>query len=135
MLPFAGIYKTYILPNCDRDPEVRFKQLADAVKLIYASSYFQSPKGYAKNADLRIEEGSMSVLIQQLVGEGHGDIFYPAISGVAQTYNYYPYSYMKPEQGVGEPRARPGKGDRRRRQGVQLFPGISEDEPAVCLPL
>ncbi len=100
VLPFAGIFKTYILPNCHSDPEVRLKQLVDAVKLIYASAFFQSPKGYAKNADVRIEEGSMSVLIQQLVGESHGDIFYPVISGVAQTYNYYPYSYMRPEQGI-----------------------------------
>ena len=100
VLPFAGIFKTYILPNCHPDTEVRLKQLVDAVKLIYASAFFQSPKGYAKNADVRIEEGSMSVLIQQLVGESHGDIFYPVISGVAQTYNYYPYSHMKPEQGV-----------------------------------
>lgn len=100
VLPFAGIYKTYIIPNCHEDPEVRMKQLVDAVKLIYASAFFQSPKGYAKNADIRIEEGTMSVLIQQLVGERHGDIFYPVISGVAQTYNYYPYSHMKPEQGI-----------------------------------
>ncbi|MDF2655028.1 MAG: phosphoenolpyruvate synthase/pyruvate phosphate dikinase [Bacillota bacterium] len=100
VLPFAGIFKTYILPNCDPNPVVRLKQLIDAVKLIYASAFFQSPKGYAKNADVRIEEGSMSVLIQQLVGERHEDIFYPLISGVAQTYNYYPYSYMQPEQGV-----------------------------------
>lgn len=100
VLPFAGIFKTYIIPNCDQDAEVRLKQLIDAVKLIYASAFYQSPKGYAKNADVRIEEGSMSILIQQLVGERHGDIFYPAISGVAQTYNYYPYSYMKPEQGI-----------------------------------
>ncbi len=100
VLPFAGIFKTYILPNRDKDPEVRLKHLTDAVKLIYASSFFQSPKGYAKNADIRIEEGSMSVLIQQLVGEQHGDTFYPVISGVAQTYNYYPYSHMKPDQGI-----------------------------------
>ena len=100
VLPFAGIYKTYILPNNDPNPVLRLKQLIDAIKLIYASAFFQSPKGYAKNADVRIEEGAMSVLIQQLVGEQHGDIFYPAISGVAQTYNYYPYSYMQPEQGI-----------------------------------
>ncbi|HWQ79832.1 MAG TPA: PEP/pyruvate-binding domain-containing protein [Anaerovoracaceae bacterium] len=100
VLPFAGIFKTYLLPNCDPNPVVRYKQLVDAVKLIYASAFFQSPKGYAKNADIRIEEGSMSVLIQQLVGEAHGDLFYPVISGVAQTWNYYPYSHMKPEQGI-----------------------------------
>lgn len=100
VLPFAGIFKTYILPNCDKNANVRLQQLMDAVKLIYASAFYQSPKGYARNSDVRIEEGSMSVLIQQLVGERHEDVFYPVISGVAQTYNYYPYSYMKPEQGI-----------------------------------
>ncbi len=100
VLPFAGIFKTYLLPNCHQDSEVRVKQLTDAVKLIYASVFFQSSKGYAKNADIRIEEGLMSVLIQQLIGESHEDIFYPIVSGVAQTYNFYPYSYLKPEQGI-----------------------------------
>ncbi len=100
MLPFAGIYSTFILPNNHQDPEVRLKQLLDAIKLVYASVFYQSPKRYVKNSDLRIEEEKMAVLIQQLVGELHGDIFYPAISGVAQSYNFYPISYMKPEQGI-----------------------------------
>ncbi|MCR4435887.1 MAG: PEP/pyruvate-binding domain-containing protein [Clostridiales bacterium] len=100
MLPFAGIYSTYVLPNNDRDPETRLKQLLAAVKLVYASVFYQSPKQYIKNADLRIEDEKMAVLIQQLVGEAHGDVFYPVVSGVAQSYNYYPVSYMKPEQGM-----------------------------------
>jgi CheY-like chemotaxis protein len=100
ILPFAGIYKTYLLPNNHPDPSVRFKQLVDAIKLIYASVFSQSPKQYAQNADLRIEEEKMAILIQQLVGEKHSDTFYPTISGVAQSYNFYPISYMKPEQGV-----------------------------------
>lgn len=100
ILPFAGIYKTYILPNNHPDPAIRLKQLVDAVKLVYASVFCQSPKQYAQNADLRIEEEKMAILIQALVGEQHGDIFYPTFSGVAQSYNFYPISYMKPEQGV-----------------------------------
>lgn len=100
ILPFAGIYKTYLLPNNHPDPEVRFKQLKDAIKLVYASVFSLSPKQYAQNADLRIEEEKMAILIQQLVGEQHEDVFYPTISGVAQSYNFYPISYMKPEQGV-----------------------------------
>lgn len=100
VLPFAGIYKTYMLPNCDPNPEIRLTQLIDAVKLVFASVFLRSSKMYALNADLRIEEGMMAVLIQQLVGERHGDIFYPVISGVAQTYNYYTYSYLEPEQGT-----------------------------------
>ena len=101
MLPFAGIYSTFILPNNHKDPEIRLKQLLDAIKLVYASVFYQSPKRYVKNSELRIEEEKMAVLIQQLVGELHGDIFYPVISGVAQSYNFYPISYMKPEQGIG----------------------------------
>lgn len=100
VLPFAGIYKTYILPNNHPDPEIRLKQLIDAIRLVYASVFCRSPKQYAQNADLRIEEEKMAILIQQLVGESHGDVFYPAFSGVAQSYNFYPISYMKPEQGV-----------------------------------
>ena len=100
ILPFAGIYNTYVLPNSHEDPQVRLKQLSDAVKLVYASVFYASPVQYAKNADIRIEEEKMAVLIQELVGEYYGDYYYPAISGVAQSYNFYPYHPMKPEEGT-----------------------------------
>jgi len=100
VLPFAGIYKTYVVPNSHEDPEVRYKQLSDAVKLVYASVYYASPVQYAKNADIRIEEEKMAVLIQELVGEQYGELYYPVISGVAQSYNFYPYYPMKPEEGT-----------------------------------
>jgi hypothetical protein len=100
VLPFAGIYKTYVVPNSHHDPAVRFKQFSDAVKLVFASVFYASPVQYAKNADIRIEEEKMAVLIQELVGERHGDLYYPVISGVAQSYNFYPYYPMKPEEGT-----------------------------------
>jgi hypothetical protein len=100
ILPFAGIYNTYIAPNSHEDTEIRFKQLSDAVKLVYASVFYASPVQYAKNADIRIEEEKMAILIQELVGERYGDLYYPAISGVAQSYNFYPYYPMKPEEGT-----------------------------------
>lgn len=100
ILPFAGIYNTYIVPNSHIDTEIRFKQLSDAVKLVYASVFYASPVQYAKNADIRIEEEKMAVLIQELVGECYGDLYYPVISGVAQSYNFYPYYPMKPEEGT-----------------------------------
>ena len=100
VLPFAGIYNTYVVPNSHEDPEIRFKQLSDAVKLVYASVFYASPVQYAKNADIRIEEEKMAVLIQELVGERYGDLYYPVISGVAQSYNFYPYYPMKPEEGT-----------------------------------
>ena len=100
ILPFAGIYHTYVVPNIHAEPQVRFKQLSDAVKLVYASVFYAAPVQYAKNADIRIQEEKMAVLIQQLVGELYGDLYYPAISGVAQSYNFYPYYPMKPEEGT-----------------------------------
>lgn len=100
VLPFAGIYRTYIVPNSHPDIDVRFGQLADAVKLVYASVFYKAPVQYARNADIRIEEEKMAVLIQELVGESYGYRYYPAISGVAQSYNFYPYYPMKPEEGT-----------------------------------
>ena len=100
VLPFAGIYKTYVVPNSHEDPAVRCRQLADAVKLVYASVFYDAPVQYARNADIRIEEEKMAVLIQELVGETYGEHYYPAISGVAQSYNFYPYEPMKPEEGT-----------------------------------
>ena len=100
VLPFAGIYKTYLVPNSHNELAIRFKQLADAVKLVYASVFYASPRQYIYNADIRIEEEKMAVLIQELVGERYEDIYYPVISGVAQSYNFYPYYPMKPEEGT-----------------------------------
>lgn len=99
VLPFAGIYKTYVVPNSHADPSIRFKQLSDAVKLVFASVFYAAPVQYAKNADIRIEEEKMAVLIQELVGERYDNLYYPVISGVAQSYNFYPYYPMKPEEG------------------------------------
>jgi hypothetical protein len=100
VLPFAGIYKTYVVPNSHDDLAIRFKQLSDAVKLVFASVFYASPVQYAKNADIRIEEEKMAVLIQELVGERYEDLYYPVISGVAQSYNFYPHYPMKPEEGT-----------------------------------
>jgi CheY-like chemotaxis protein len=97
---YAGLYRTYMLPNDDPDLETRLAQLISAIKLVYASTYFQGPKAFSKRVGHRTEEEKMAVIVQQLVGERYGDYFYPAISGVAQSYNYYPFSKMKPEEGI-----------------------------------
>ena len=99
-LPFAGIYNTYIIPNNDENAEVRFRQLYDSIRLVYSTVFYNSPKQYAKNADLRIEEEKMAVIVQELVGREHGRYFYPQVSGVAQSYNFYPYGSMKPKDGT-----------------------------------
>lgn len=97
--PFAGVYSTYMVPNNHSDVKVRFQQLATAVKLVYASMFSDPAKAYFDAVNYKIEEEKMAVIIQQVVGGRVGDRFYPHISGVAQSYNYYPFSYMKPEDG------------------------------------
>jgi hypothetical protein len=100
MQPFAGIFETYILPNNHPDLQVRLKQLVNAIKLVYASVYSDVARGYIAAVNYKIEEEKMAVIIQEVVGNKYNDVFYPHISGVAQSYNYYPFSHMKPEEGV-----------------------------------
>jgi len=100
MLPFAGLYKTFMLPNNHPAMEVRLRQLSDAIRLVYASIFFRSPKEYVRNVNFRIEDEKMAVVIQQIAGQPHGNRFYPVISGVGQSYNFYPFSYMKPQHGI-----------------------------------
>jgi CheY-like chemotaxis protein len=97
---YAGLYRTYMLPNDDPDLDARLEQLINAIKLVYASTYFQDPKAFSKRVGHRTEEEKMAVIIQQLVGERYGDYFYPTLSGVAQSHNYYPFAKMKPEEGI-----------------------------------
>jgi CheY-like chemotaxis protein len=98
--PFAGIYKTYMLPNNHPDPAIKLRRLIMAIKLVYASTYYKSPKSYAQSTFHRLEDEKMAVVIQQLTGSVYGDFYYPAISGVAQSYNFYPISHLKPEEGI-----------------------------------
>jgi len=97
--PFAGIFETYLLPNNHPDIKVRLQQLINAIKLVYASVYSEVARGYVEAINYRIEEEKMAVVIQEVVGNQFGNYYYPHISGVAQSYNYYPFSHMKPEDG------------------------------------
>jgi len=99
MQPFAGIFDTYLLPNNHPDPEVRLEQVMTAIKLVYASIFSPTARAYFEAVNYKIEEEKMAVIIQEVVGNQYEDTFYPHISGVAQSYNYYPISYMKPEEG------------------------------------
>ncbi len=98
-LPFAGIFETYILPNSHEDFIVRHKQLGDAVKLVYASLYSTISKDYVKAINYKLEDERMAVVIEEVVGHRYENLYYPHISGVAQSYNYYPFAHMKPEEG------------------------------------
>ncbi len=97
--PFAGIFETYLIPNNHPDPKIRLEQLMNAIKLVYASVYSPTAKGYIEAVNYRIEQEKMAVVIQEVVGRQYEDFYYPHISGVAQSYNYYPFAHMKPEEG------------------------------------
>lgn len=99
MQPFAGVFETYIVPNSHDDDKVRLKQVCDAIKLVYASIYSKISRDYIQAIQYKLEEEKMAVIIQEVVGKEYGDVYYPNISGVAQSYNYYPFGHMKPEDG------------------------------------
>jgi CheY-like chemotaxis protein len=98
--PLAGLYATYMLPNNHPDVEVRLNHLETAVKLVYASAYVERPRRYFEAIGQDLAEARMAVIVQEVAGRQHGRYFYPAISGVAQSHNYYPIFQMKPEDGV-----------------------------------
>ena len=97
---YAGLYRTYMLPNDCSDFSMRLEHLLTAIKLVYASTYFRGPKSFSKRVGHRTEEEKMGVIIQKMVGHNYDGHFYPAISGVAQSHNYYPFAHMKPEEGI-----------------------------------
>ena len=100
MQPFAGIFSTYILPNNNPDIEVRLQEATDAIKLVYSSVYSNTARDYIKAINYKIEEERMAIIIQEVVGNNYSGYYYPHISGVAQSYNYYPFGHIKPEDGV-----------------------------------
>ncbi|MCX6833858.1 MAG: phosphoenolpyruvate synthase [candidate division Zixibacteria bacterium] len=98
--PFAGIYKTFMIPNNHEDPEVRLDELCRAIKMVYASTYHSDPKAYMESLPNRLEEEKMAVVIQQIVSQRHGRYLYPNFAGVGRSLNYYPMPGMTPEDGV-----------------------------------
>ncbi|SHJ41610.1 PEP/pyruvate-binding domain-containing protein [Halodesulfovibrio aestuarii] len=97
---YAGLYSTVMLTNTHPDIEVRYAELATAVKKVYASTFFQSPKSFSRRVKLRTDEEKMGVIIQEVIGRRFDDYFYPAISGVAQSKNFYPFGRMKTDDGI-----------------------------------
>ncbi len=97
--PFAGIFETYLLPNSNTDFEIRIQQTYDAIKLVFASVYSNIAKGYVEAISYKLEDEKMAVVLQEAVGNQFDNLYYPHISGVAHSYNYYPFAHMKPEEG------------------------------------
>ncbi len=97
--PYAGLYSTYFLANNHPSFSLRCQQLEDAIKLVYASTWFESPRAYSKVSE-QGRDDSMAVIIQQVAGQEYECYHYPHISGVAQSHNYYPVMKMKADEGI-----------------------------------
>lgn len=97
--PFAGIYSTYMIPYLDDKYEM-LRMLSDAIKGVYASVYYRDSKAYMQATSNVIDQEKMAVILQEVVGNQYGDRFYPSMSGVARSLNYYPIGDEKPEEGT-----------------------------------
>ncbi len=97
--PFAGIYSTYMIPHV-ADKYLRLRLLSDAVKGVYASVFYRASKDYMAATSNVIDQEKMAVILQEVVGTRYGDRFYPNISGVARSVNYYPIGDERAEEGV-----------------------------------
>jgi len=98
--PFAGVYATYLIPNNDPNPEVRFGQLQDAVRAVFASVFSHAARTYLAGTPFSFEDQRMAVVIQQVVGKDYGTRFYPMLSGVAQSWNHYPLGGQRADEGI-----------------------------------
>jgi hypothetical protein len=97
--PFSGIFGTYLLPNNDPDPDIRLKQLSEAIKLVFSSIYSRNARTYFEAISYKVEQEKMAIVIQEVVGNRFEDAFYPHISGTAQSFNFYPVAHMTPQDG------------------------------------
>lgn len=97
---FSGIFNTYLIPNNHVSINERLKNLTDAIKLVYASVYSKHARSYFEAINYRIEDERMAVVLQEMVGEKYDNVFFPHISGVALSYNFYPIQRFKPEDGI-----------------------------------
>lgn len=99
--PFAGIYSTYMIPRLE-DKEQMLRLLTDAIKSVYASVFFADSKAYMTATRNIIDQEKMAIILQEVVGNEYGDVYYPSFSGVGRSLNYYPINDEKPEDGVAE---------------------------------
>lgn len=97
--PFAGIYSTYMIPYLTDKYEM-LRMLSDAIKGVYASVYYKDSKAYMQATSNVIDQEKMAVILQEVVGTQYGARFYPSISGVARSINYYPINDELAEEGT-----------------------------------
>ena len=98
--PFAGVYGTKMIPNNEIEEDLRFTRLVEAVRFVYATTFFAEAKAYMASIGRPVGEEKMAVIIQEVVGQAAGGRFYPCVSGVARSHNYYPTGHARPSDGV-----------------------------------
>ena len=97
--PFAGIYATYMIPWLEDKYEM-LRMLACAIKSVYASVYYRDSKAYMTATQNVIDQEKMAVILQEVVGQRYGDLYYPTFSGVLRSLNYYPIGDETAEEGI-----------------------------------
>lgn len=98
--PFAGIYSTYMIPNVRNDKRLMIDMISNAIKSVYASVFYRNSKAYTSATSNVIDEEKMAVILQEVCGQQYNGMFYPTISGVARSVNFYPIDPEKPEDGI-----------------------------------
>ncbi len=98
--PFAGVYETKMTPNNQPDAATRFQRLVEALKFVYASTFFKSARDYRRSSRTSDGQEKMAVILQEVVGQRHGERFYPDVSGVARSFNFYPTGGADRNEGV-----------------------------------
>jgi len=98
--PFAGVYETYMIPNNHQNDRSRLRELLNAIRRVYASTFYQRAKNYIRVTSYRLEEEKMAVIIQKMIGARHHDRFYPEMAGVAKSYNFYPSPPQESSDGI-----------------------------------
>jgi len=99
--PFAGIYSTYMIPHLN-NPDRMLRLLCDAIKSVYASVYYADSKAYMTATSNLIDQEKMAVILQEVVGDRTGDLYFPSFSGVGRSLNYYPIGNEEAADGVAE---------------------------------
>ena len=97
--PFAGVYSTYMIPHTE-NADQQLRLLTKAIKSVYASVYFAASRGYITSTGNVLSEEKMAIVLQEVCGEQEGNYFFPVISGVARSINFYPVGKEKPEDGI-----------------------------------
>lgn len=98
--PFAGIYSTYMIPNVSDDERLMIENLSNAIKSVYASAFFRESKAYMAATANVIDEEKMAIVLQEVCGKSYGKHFYPVMSGVARSINFYPIEPEQSEDGI-----------------------------------